>query len=132
VFRNDAVNYDPRERIIAACLQEAGRTNVFLDFYHARAKALKDNGSTRNVLAVNVDAAIACVWLAICWKRLREKQLTVRRIMDIAFTVFALGRAAGGAGEFLDHQDFGTEMDMRVPVAECRSLTRPRELDGHA
>jgi len=128
VFRNDAVNYDPRERIIAACLQEAGRTCVFLDFYHALAKALKDNGSTRNVLAVNVDAAVACIWLAICWKRLREKQMTVRRIMDIAFSAFALGRAAGGAGEFLDHQDFGTEMDMRLPVAECRSLTRLREL----
>jgi succinyl-CoA synthetase alpha subunit len=128
VFRNEAVNFDPRERAIAAAYREAGRTNVFLDFYHALAGALKDNGSTRNVLAVNVDAAIACVWLAICWKRLKEKQLTVRRVMDIAFTVFALGRAAGGAGEFLDHQDFGTEMDMRVPVDECRALTRAREL----
>jgi succinyl-CoA synthetase alpha subunit len=131
VFRSEAVNFDPRERVIAACLQEAGRTNVFLDFYQALARALKDNGSTRSVLAVNVDAAIACVWLAICWRRLREKQLTVRRVMDIAFTVFALGRAAGGAGEFLDHQDFGAEMDMRLPVADCRALTRARELDGH-
>jgi hypothetical protein len=49
--------------------------------------------------------------------------------MDIAFSLFALGRAAGGAAEFLDHQDFGTEMDMRVPVAECRPLSRPRELE---
>jgi hypothetical protein len=46
--------------LLAAFLKEAGRTNVFLDFYHAPAEALKDNGSTRNVLAVNVDAAIAC------------------------------------------------------------------------
>ncbi|MCX7040758.1 MAG: hypothetical protein NT005_16690, partial [Spirochaetes bacterium] len=125
------VNFDPRERVIAAFLKEAGRTNVFLDFYHALAEALKDNGSTRNVLAVNVDAAIACVWLGLCWKRLQDKQMTVRRITDIPFIAFALGRAAGGAGEFLDHQDFGTEMDMRVPVAECRSLTRPRELAGN-
>jgi succinyl-CoA synthetase alpha subunit/citrate synthase len=131
VFRNDPVNFDPRERVIAAFLKEAGRTNVFLDFYHALAEALKDNGSTRNVLAVNVDAAIACVWLGICWKRLQDKQMTVRRITDIPFIAFALGRAAGGAGEFLDHQDFGTEMDMRIPVAECRSLTRPRELAGN-
>jgi len=127
VFRNEAVNHDPRERVIAAALREAGRVQVFLDFYHALAGALKENGSTPNVLAVNVDAAIACVWLGICWRRLREKQMTVRRIMDIAFSAFALGRAAGGVGEFLDHQDFGTEMDMRLPVAECRSLTRPRE-----
>jgi succinyl-CoA synthetase alpha subunit len=130
VFRNEAVNHDPRERVIAAALREAGRVQVFLDFYHALAGALKENGSTPNVLAVNVDAAIACVWLGICWRRLREKQMTVRRIMDIAFSAFALGRAAGGVGEFLDHQDFGTEMDMRLPVAECRALTRPRELEG--
>lgn len=128
VFRKDPVNYDPRERVIAAYLQEVGRSCVFLDFYHALARALKENGSTRNVLAVNVDAAIACVWLALCWKRLRDKQLTVRRVTDIPFVAFALGRVAGGAGEYLDHQDFGTEMDMRLPVAECRSLTRPREL----
>jgi citrate synthase len=130
VFRDEPVNYDPRERVITAALQEAGRTNVFLDFYHALARALKDQGATRSVLAVNVDAAIACVWLAICWRRLKEKQMTARRMMDIAFSVFALGRAAGGVGEFLDHQDFGTEMDMRVPVAECRSLTRAKELEA--
>jgi succinyl-CoA synthetase alpha subunit/citrate synthase len=130
VFRDQQVNYDPRERVIAAALQEAGRAQVFLDFYHALARALKDIGATRNVLAVNVDAAIACVWLGICWKRLREKQLTVRRVMDIALSAFALGRAAGGVGEFLDHQDFGTEMDMRVPVEECRALSRPREPEG--
>jgi citrate synthase len=131
VFRDQAVNYDPRERVVTAALQEAGRCNVFLDFYHALARALKDNGATHNVLAVNVDAAVACVWLGICWKRLAEKQLTVRRVMDIALSAFALGRTAGGAGEFLDHQDFGTEMDMRVPVEECRALTRPRETEGH-
>jgi succinyl-CoA synthetase alpha subunit len=130
VFRNDPVNRDPREQVIAGFLKESGRTNVFLDFYHALAEALKDNGSTRNVLAVNVDAAIACVWLGICWRRLRDRQVTLRRVTDIPFIAFALGRAAGGAGEFLDHQDFGTELDMRVPVAECRSLTRPRELAG--
>jgi citrate synthase len=124
VFRDQQVNYDPRERVIAAALQEAGRSQVFLEFYHALARALKSHGVTRNVLAVNVDAAIACVWLGLCWKRLAEKQLTVRRVMDIALSAFALGRAAGGAGEFLDHQDFGTELDMRVPVEECRALSR--------
>ncbi len=128
VFRNEAVNYDPRERVIYGFIHESDRTNIFLEFYHALARALKANGSTRNVLAVNVDAAIACVWLAICWQRLHEKKMTFRRARDIPFIAFALGRAAGGAGEFLDHQDFGTEMDMRVPVSECRSHTRPREL----
>ena len=80
-------------------------------------------------MAVNVDAAIACVWLGICWTRLYEKQMTVQRAVDIPFIAFALGRSGGGAGEFLDHQDFGTQMDMRIPVKECKSLTRPREID---
>lgn len=128
VFRNEPVNYDPRERVIYDFIKKAGKTNVFLEFYHNLAMALKENGSTRNVLAVNVDAAIACVWLGICWRRIQEKQMTTKRVTDIPFIAFALGRAAGGAGEFLDHQDFGTEMDMRVPVSECRSLTRPRSL----
>ena len=128
VFREEAVNYDPRERVIYGFVHDSGKSNVFLEFYHALARALKANGSTRNVLAVNVDAAVACVWLAICWHRLHEKQMTLRRARDIPFIAFALGRAAGGAGEYLDHQDFGTEMDMRIPVSECRSLTRPREL----
>jgi hypothetical protein len=128
VFRNDPVNYDPREQVIYNFIKEAGKTNIFLDFYHHLAVMLRDNGCTKTVLAVNVDAAIACVWLGICWKQIREKQMTLGRVVDIPFIVFALGRVAGGAGEFLDHRDFGTEMDMRVPVKECRSLMRPREL----
>ena len=46
----------------------------------------------------------------------------------LPFVAFALGRVAGGAGEFLDHQDFGTDMDMRIPARACKSLTRPRKL----
>jgi hypothetical protein len=79
-------------------------------------------------MAVNVDAALASVWLGICWRHLRDKRMTLKRAMDIPFLAFALGRAAGGAGEFLDHQDFGTDMDMRIPAQECRALTGPREM----
>ena len=128
VFRLEAVNYDPRERIIYSYIKESGRENVFLEFYHHLVLALKENGSTAVVLAVNVDAVIACVWLGICWPQIREKQMTITRAVDISFVAFALGRVAGGAGEFLDHQDFGTEMDMRIPVKECRTLTSPRKL----
>ncbi|MCK5568968.1 MAG: CoA-binding protein, partial [Spirochaetes bacterium] len=128
VFRNDPVNFDPREQVIYKFIKDAGKTNIFLDFYHHLVQALKGNGCTTKVLAVNVDAAIACVWLGICWRQIREKQMTLDRAVDIPFIVFALGRAAGGAGEFLDHRDFGTEMDMRVPTGECRALTRPRKL----
>ena len=54
--------------------------------------------------------------------------MTVKRATDIPFLAFALGRAAGGASEYLDHQDFGIGMDMRIPVKECQTLTKAREL----
>ncbi len=126
VFRNDPVNYDPRERVISAYMKENGLYNIFLHFYHALARALKEVGAVSKVLAVNVDAAIACVWLGICWNALKEKRITIARATDAAFLSFALGRVAGGAGEFLDHQDHGSDMDMRVPVDECTALTKPR------
>ncbi|MGC9323305.1 MAG: citrate/2-methylcitrate synthase [Desulfomonilia bacterium] len=128
IFNKDPVNYDPREQVIHGFITSQGRCNIFLEFYHTLVQALKDNGVTNKVMAVNVDAALACVWLGICWRHLREKRMTLQRAMDIPFIVFALGRAAGGAAEFLDHQDFGTNMDMRIPTSECRSLNRPRGL----
>jgi hypothetical protein len=51
----------------------------------------------------------------------------MRRVCDIAFMVFALGRVAGAGGEFLDHQDFGSPMDMRIPVSEGVVLSRPKD-----
>ena len=127
IFRDQPVNYDPRERIIAGYLQEKGLCNIFLDFYHLLVGQLKRDGVSQNVWAVNLDGAIASIVLANCWKALEEKRITVRRVCDIAFMVFALGRVAGSAGEYLDHQDFGTPMDMRIPVAECIALSRPSD-----
>ena len=127
VFRDKPVNYDPRERVIAAYLEAHGLYNIFLDFYHRLALRLKEAEIARNVWAVNVDGAIASVVLGLCWAALKERRMTIARAGDIAFLVFALGRAAGGASEFLDHQDHGSPMDMRIPVSECISLTRPIE-----
>ena len=127
VFRNEPVNYDPRERVIWEYLKEKGFYNIFLDYYHKLAYRIKEIGISRNVWAVNLDGAIASVVLGIFWQRLKDKQITVRRVCDIAFMTFALGRAAGAGGEFLDHQDFGMPMDMRIPVEECSSLTRPTD-----
>ena len=75
-----------------------------------------------------MDAVIAAVVLGICWTALAQKKITAKRVEDTAFLAFALGRVAGGGGEFLDHQDFGAPMDMRIPASECQSLSRPREL----
>ena len=123
VYRNDDVNHDPREQVIARYLEKIQVYHAFLDFYHELAAALREVGVTRNVLAVNVDAAIACVWLGVCWPLLCEKRLTAERAKHIAVAAFALGRAAGGVGEYLDHSDFGQPMDMRIPVSECAALT---------
>jgi citrate synthase len=127
VFKNKPVNYDPRERVIAEYLSEQKLCNVFLDFYHLLAAEIKRLGIARNVWAVNLDGAIASVVLGLCWKPLHEKRITLRRVSDIAFMVFALGRVAGAGGEFLDHQDTAMPMDMRIPVKECTILSRPRE-----
>ena len=128
VFRTEAVNFDPREQIIYKYIKDNKKYNIFLEFYHILARELKEASATKNVLAVNLDAAIACVCLGITWPLLKEKKITEKRAVDIPFLVFSLGRAGGGAGEFLDHQDFGQEMDMRIPVSECQALSRPRKL----
>ena len=128
VFNDKPVNYDPRERAIAKALEDAGRRNIFLDFYHELARALHEVGVASRVWAVNMDAALASVWLGVCWPALMDKRITLKRVEDCAFLGFALGRAAGGAAEFLDHQDYGTPMDTRIPASECHSLTRPRDL----
>ena len=134
VFRNDPVNRDPREQVIDAFYRESGRTNVFLDFYHGLAQALRDNGvhpqragrqrGRRRGLRVAGDLLEAAAGQAD--DAAAGHRHPLRRLRR--------GPGGRGAGEFLDHQDFGTEMDMRVPVAECRSLTRAagNRRDGQA
>lgn len=127
VFNTEAVNYDPRERMIAEFMRKKGIYNVFLDFYHRLARGMMEQRATNKVHAVNVDAALTCVLMGIAWPLLIDKKITVERAVDLPFLAFALGRVAGGAGEYLDHRDSGTAMDMRVPVAECRFLGREQD-----
>jgi succinyl-CoA synthetase alpha subunit len=127
VFNKETVNYDPRERIVTAYLEDHKIYNVFLDFYHRLARAMMDSGVTNKVHAVNVDAALTCVLLGIAWPLLVDKRITVQRAVDLPFLAFALGRVAGGAGEYLDHRESGTDMDMRVPVDECEFLGRAQD-----
>jgi succinyl-CoA synthetase alpha subunit len=128
VFNRDPVNYDPRERAVYRAIADAGRRNVFLDFYHELTRALHEVGVASRVWAVNMDAALASVWLGICWAPLMENRITLKRVEECAFLGFALGRAAGGAAEFLDHEDYGMPMDMRIPADQCVALTRRRDL----
>ncbi|HUL01144.1 MAG TPA: citrate/2-methylcitrate synthase [Nitrospirota bacterium] len=127
VFNQDPVNYDPRERIISKYLEEHGLYNVFLDFYHRLTRELTSQGITGKVHAVNVDAMITAVCLGMAWPLLVNKQITIERAMDLPFLTFALGRVAGGAAEYLDHRESGTDMDMRVPFSAYRVLTRPKD-----
>ncbi|MEE8450398.1 MAG: hypothetical protein V3R99_00735, partial [Thermoguttaceae bacterium] len=127
VFNTERINYDPRERVLHAHMEQQGVYNVFFDFYHRLAQDLMDQQATTKVHAVNIDAAITCVLMAICWPLLVENKISVERAVDLPFLTFALGRVAGGASEFLDHRESGTAMDMRIPVAECRFLGRPQD-----
>ncbi|MCD4699910.1 MAG: hypothetical protein K8R91_04985, partial [Phycisphaerae bacterium] len=129
VFNTREVNFDPRERVIAEYLAENDIYNVFLDFYHKLSRAMHEVGAAKKIWAVNLDAAIATVWLGIAWPRLRDRSMTFDRAADLAFLGFALGRVAGGAGEYLDHRDFGSPMDMRIGTKECTALTAPKALD---
>lgn len=124
VFNKEPVNYDPRERVIAAYLEDNKIYNVFFDFYHRLTRGMMGAGVTNKVHAVNVDAALTCILMGIAWPLLVDKKITIERAVDIPFLAFALGRVAGGAGEYLDHRESGTDMDMRVPISECIYLGR--------
>ncbi|OHB73826.1 MAG: hypothetical protein A2V70_12905 [Planctomycetes bacterium RBG_13_63_9] len=127
VFNTERVNYDPRERVLSAYMEEQGIYNVFFDFYHRLAQELLTQQATTKVHAVNVDAAITCVLMGIAWPLLVDNKISVERAVDLPVLTFALGRVAGGASEYLDHRESGTDMDMRVPVSECRFLGRNKD-----
>ncbi len=127
VFNTEAVNYDPRERAIDEVMRKEKLYNVFLDFYHRLSRGMMEQRATSKVHAVNVDAALTCVLMGIAWPLLVDKKITIERAIDLPFLAFALGRVAGGAGEYLDHRDSGTAMDMRVPVSECQFLGREQD-----
>ncbi len=110
-----------------AYLEEQGIYNVFFDFYHRLANEMLTQQATNKVHAVNVDAAITCVMMGIAWPLLVDNKISVERAIDLPFLTFALGRVAGGASEYLDHREFGTAMDMRIPVSECRFLGRQQD-----
>jgi hypothetical protein len=119
IFRGKAVNYDPRERFIAAVMGERGDYNVFHAYYRELVQALYDTGATRYVFCVNVDAVIAALLLALLWPDFRTGRLTRRDLENAAFNVFLYGRMIGAAAEIDDHLNRGRNMDMRTPQAQC-------------
>jgi len=118
VFKGHDVNIDPRESFIRGKLEEQGIYNIFLDFYHHLVQELFNEGITKNVFCVNVDAVLAVIILKLVWKDLRDGKLTNKQVQDIVFTLFLFGRAIGVTAEIADHRDRGTDMDCRTPESK--------------
>jgi succinyl-CoA synthetase alpha subunit/citrate synthase len=118
VFRGAEVNIDPREDFVAKRFAEAGIPNVFLDFYHRLVVELHEQGVTGNVFCVNIDAVLAVIALKLAWNELKGGRMSERRLQEIVFSLFLVGRVTGITAEITDHLDRGRDMDCRTPQSE--------------
>jgi len=118
VFRGNKINVDPREQFVAGMLKGKGVHNVFWQFYSLLVQALYDEGVTKNVFCVNVDAVLAVITLKLVWKDLQAGRINLRQVQDLAFTLFLFGRTVGVAAEIADHRDRGLDMDCRTPESD--------------
>ncbi len=118
VFRGNQINVDPRERYVAGMLKEKGVYNAFWEFYQLLVQALYDEGVTKNVFCVNVDAVLAVITLKLVWKDLQAGRMALRQVQDLVFTLFLFGRTVGVAAEIADHRDRGLDMDCRTPESD--------------
>ncbi len=115
VFKGNAVNIDPREKFIYDEMAQRGIYNAFHEFYRLLVKELFNEGVTKNVFCVNIDAVLAVIILKLVWKDLHSKRITISMVQDLSFTQFLYGRAIGIAAEIADHRDRGLDMDCRTP-----------------
>ncbi|MEO0326414.1 MAG: CoA-binding protein, partial [Myxococcota bacterium] len=123
VFRGRPVNVDPREVHLRRLLEREGQRNVFHAYYGTLVRALHDEGVTRNVFAVNVDAVIAATLLRLLWQPYRAGRLETSDLERAAFHVFLFGRMIGCAAEIDDHLNRGRNMDTRTPASACRFVS---------
>jgi succinyl-CoA synthetase alpha subunit len=120
VFKDRPVNVDPREAYVRQLFEQRGEYNIFHAFYRALVQTLFDEGVTRNVFCVNVDAVIATLLLKALWQPYRRGELAPAQLETAAFTVFLYARMIGCAAEIDDHLNRGRNMDMRTPASQCR------------
>jgi succinyl-CoA synthetase alpha subunit len=118
VFKGNDVNFDPREQFVSDELEKRDVYNIFLDFYHKLVKELFNEGATKNIFCVNVDAVLAVLTLKLVWKDFQSGKISKQQIQDLVFTLFLYGRSIGVAAEIADHRDRGTDMDCRTPQSE--------------
>jgi hypothetical protein len=100
----------------------AGRSeyNVFHEFYRTLVQTLFDEGVSRNVYCVNIDAVIAALLLKMLWRPYRRGEFAGAALETAAFTIFLYPRMLGCAAEIDDHQNRGRNMDTRTPASQCR------------
>ncbi|HCZ32323.1 MAG TPA: CoA-binding protein [Holophagaceae bacterium] len=115
IFRGNHINVDPREQFVAGAMAEKGVYNVFWEFYRLLVQELYNEGATKNVFCVNVDAVLAVITLKLVWKDLQAGRITLRQVQELAFTLFLFGRTLGVSAEIADHRDRGMDMDCRTP-----------------
>ncbi len=123
VYRGEPVNLEPREVFIADFFAKRGEHNAFHRFYKHLVEVLYEEGVTRNVFAVNIDAVISSLLLKMMWPRHRAGDLDEGRLEEAAFVVFLYGRMIGCAAEIDDHINRGRNMDTRTPASRCRAVT---------
>jgi succinyl-CoA synthetase alpha subunit len=122
VFKDKPVNVDPREAYVRELVAQRGEYNIFHDYYRKLVQALFDEGVTRNVFCVNVDALIATLLLKMLWQPWQAGGLSASDLETAAFTAFLYGRMVGCAAEIDDHLNRGRNMDTRTPQSQVRFL----------
>ena len=120
VFKDKPVNHDPREVFIAELMGKRGEYNVFHEFYRALVQKLYDEGVSRNVYCVNIDAVIAALLLKTVWPAYRAGTIKADALETAAFTIFLYARMLGCAAEIDDHLNRGRNMDTRAAASACR------------
>jgi hypothetical protein len=122
VFKDKPVNHDPREVFIAELMGKRGEYNVFHEFYRALVQKLYDEGVSRNVYCVNIDAVIAALLLKTVWPAYRAGTIKADALETAAFTIFLYARMLGCAAEIDDHLNRGRNMDTRTAASVVRFL----------
>jgi len=120
VFKDKPVNHDPREVFIGALMAKRGEYNVFQVFYRALVQKLFDEGVSRTVYCVNIDAVIAALLLKTVWPTYRAGTIKAEALETAAFTIFLYARMLGCAAEIDDHLNRGRNMDTRAAASACR------------
>jgi succinyl-CoA synthetase alpha subunit len=120
VFKDKPVNVDPREAFIHELFERRGEHNVFHEYYRVLVRKLFEEGVSRNVYCVNIDAVIASLLLKMLWRGLKEGRHDKHMPETAAFTVFLYPRLLGCAAEIDDHMNRGRSMDTRTPASQCR------------